>query len=37
MRAPYQNYASDTETNFDAVFSGMNGEIATCHYAIAGH
>jgi Flp pilus assembly protein TadG len=28
MTVPYQNYASDTDTNFDAVFPAMNGQIA---------
>lgn len=29
MTVPYQNYASDTDTNFDDVLSDMNKEIAT--------
>lgn len=29
MTVPYQNYASDTDTNFDAVFPSLNNEIAT--------
>jgi Flp pilus assembly protein TadG len=28
MTVPYQNYASDTDTNFDSVLSAMNNEIA---------
>ena len=28
MTIPYQNYASDTQTNFDDVFPDMNGEIS---------
>ena len=28
MTIPYQNYASDTQTNFDDVFPDMNSEIA---------
>lgn len=29
MTVPYQNYASDTDTNFDNVFPSLNNEIAT--------
>lgn len=29
MTVPYQNYASDTDTNFDAVFPAINNQIAT--------
>jgi Flp pilus assembly protein TadG len=29
MTVPYQNYASDTDTNFDAALTAMNGQIAT--------
>ncbi len=29
MTVPYQNYASDTDTNFDKIFPAMNNEIAT--------
>jgi Flp pilus assembly protein TadG len=29
MTVPYQNYASDTDTNFDDVFPDMNNEIST--------
>jgi Flp pilus assembly protein TadG len=29
MTVPYQNYASDTDTNFDVVFPSLNNEIAT--------
>lgn len=28
MTVPYQNYASDTDTNFDTVFPALNNEIA---------
>jgi len=28
MTVPYQNYASDTDTNFDAVFPAINNQIA---------
>lgn len=29
MTVPYQNYASDTDTNFDKIFPKMNNEIST--------
>ncbi|MBS0533829.1 MAG: pilus assembly protein [Proteobacteria bacterium] len=29
MTVPYQNYASDTDTNFDTVLAAMNNEIGT--------
>jgi Flp pilus assembly protein TadG len=29
MTVPYQNYASDTDTNFDTIFPALNNEIAT--------
>jgi Flp pilus assembly protein TadG len=29
MTVPYQNYASDTDTNFDKIFPAMNSEIST--------
>lgn len=29
MTVPYQNYASDTDTNFDKIFPAMNNEIST--------
>jgi Flp pilus assembly protein TadG len=29
MTVPYQNYASDTDTNFDAIFPALNNEITT--------
>lgn len=29
MTVPYQNYASDTDTNFDKILPAMNNEIAT--------